>query len=129
MTARPLDDVEQIRRLLAPERAARRPVPAPDRPSFRVSVPTTDDDRGPARYVRVYADDRKWRDGFVERMHAAWANAGRDRELVGMPTAQERADRTARALARLATDGPGEPPARLSAVFRQAAYGYGGLAR
>ena len=111
MTAtRSLDDVEHIRRLLTPERTARRPVPAQSRPSFIVEV----DDRP----VRVYADDATWRDGFLERVRQARADLGRHRPLVGELTPQQRAERTQRALDSLAGRGIVEPPARLSSVFR-----------
>ena len=114
MTARDLDDVEAIRRLLAPERTARRPVPAQGLRAVTVRID--------GRPVRVhFADVRELDDDeFPDRIRAARENApAGGRELVGMPTPAERAERTARALARLAVEGEEPPPARLTAVYRQ----------
>lgn len=114
MTARALDDVEAIRRLLAPERTARRPVPAQGLRAVTVRID--------GRPVRVhFADVRELDDDTIpDRIREARARTRTgDRELIGMPTAAERRARTDAALARLASVGPEPPPARLTAVYQQ----------
>lgn len=110
-TLRPLDDVEHIRRLLSPERVARRPIPAPTRPSFVVDL----DDRP----VRVYASRLSHTGEHVDDAIRLARRTGRvvrhddqgapivdhEAELRGMPTAGQCRARTLAALDWLHRDG------------------------
>lgn len=110
MTTRP-QDVTTIRRLLAPERAARHPQPAPDRPSLDAHV-----DGRPARVYPAPAAGRTRDDitAGVAADQAALRQAratghvvrlgvtDRPQALRGLPTPAERAHRTRTALDRIA---------------------------
>lgn len=140
MTARNIDDVEHIRRLLAPERAARRPIPAPNRPHIRGTL----DGRRFVDYPPEPWGDQRFPvpSGVTDRVRLArarhkaaqlaaqvcdvpvdaiGAHIG-DTPLRGMPTPAQRRERTERAVARLAAVGVDPPPARLSALHRMLGY-------
>lgn len=115
MSAHPLDDVEHIRRLLAPERSARRPVPAQGLPAVRVRV----DERPAVVYAGFLVDEldapRVVR--RARRLHASERHDAPD------PGAHALAARRERALVSLSVRGMGERPLRRSAVFRQSLEG------
>lgn len=108
-TLRPLGDVERIRRLLSPERAARRPQPAPsrrsgvvdvDRKPVRIYPPDNPAEHNPADTVAALRLAR--RTGRVVRHQADGAPVvDVEAELRGMPTEGQRRARTLRALNRL----------------------------
>lgn len=111
MTARSLDDVEAIRRLLHPER--RRPEVAQGLRAVTVVID--------GRRVRVhFADPRELDDDTIpDRIRAEWARLASARFDEPSPAMHALAARRERALARLRVVGAELPRGRRSSVYHR----------